>query len=185
MKPRIAAALAALLLAGCAVSGERPPGETAPPANATDAGRGSTAAAPPGTSTPPAMPTKPASGAVDAPPPAARTEPVPPPQPVTGEAPADLVAKMRADLVQRLAAEGIGDAPVVVTSEEVEWPDGSMGCGRPGQMYTMAIIPGYRVVFGVGPRRYAYHASRSGHFAYCAGAVSAPPASAGRSNPSV
>lgn len=115
--------------------------------------------------------------------PAPRTEPVPRPQPVTGEVPAALVAQMRADLEKRLAAAGVEGTPTVVSSEEVEWPDGGMGCGRPGEMYTMMIIPGYRVVFGVGARRYAYHASRAGAFKYCDAPLRLPPPSAGRGNP--
>lgn len=150
----------AVLLSGCAVAGEpRPAGSDAPP---------------------PAAERVPA----DVPRPGPGTQPVAKPEPVVGEAPAELVAKMRADLLQRLAAAGIAEPPVVVSSEEVEWPDGGMGCGRPGEMHTMMIVPGYRVVFGVGPRRYAYHASRAGAFKYCAGVpLRVPPASGGRENP--
>lgn len=160
MRPTLSMAILAALLAGCAVAAERGPGaaESAPGVDA----------------------------AGDLPPPAARTEPVPaPPPPVTGEVPADLLAKMRADLEQRLATAGITDKPVVVSAEEVVWPDGGMGCGRPGEMYTMMTIPGYRVVFGVGPRRYAYHASRAGAFKYCDRGARLPPPSAGRTTPSM
>lgn len=160
----------AVLLAACAVAAERTGPVPVPPV-------------PPetGPADGPAVP--PAEARAAEPPPAADTEPVPPPRPVTGEAPAALIAQMRADLEKRLAAAGIREAPVVVSSEEVEWPDGGMGCGRPGEMYTMMIIPGYRVVFGVGSRRYAYHASRAGAFKYCDSALRLPPPSAGRGNP--
>lgn len=89
-----------------------------------------------------------------------------------GAVPAHLLAAARADLEQRLAAER-GTGPIrVLVAEAVTWPDGALGCPKPGVNYTMALVPGYRVVFGVGDgateRRYAYHSGRRGPLAYCA-----------------
>jgi hypothetical protein len=104
---------------------------------------------------------------------------VPPPKEIrTGGAaaasavPADLLAAARADLDRRLAAEKTPGPVRVLLAEAVTWPDGAVGCPRPGMNYTMALVPGYRVVFAVGAganeRRYAYHSGRSGPLAYCA-----------------
>lgn len=94
-----------------------------------------------------------------------------------GEVPEQLVAAMRRDLRERLAPEGGGAEAVLQVAEAVTWPDGSLGCPRPGAMYTMALVPGYRVVLRSGDREYAYHASKSGHFVYCPS--SQPPAAGG------
>lgn len=92
---------------------------------------------------------------------------LPPAGGVTNEAPASLVAEMTADLSGRL---GIGEAAISVHSaESVVWPDGSMGCPQPGMMYTMALVPGYRVVLEAGGELYDYHASERGGFILCEG----------------
>jgi hypothetical protein len=99
------------------------------------------------------------------------------PVPASGDAdtsavPAELLRAARADLEQRLAAEKAAGPIRVLVAQAVTWSDGSLGCPRPGMNYTMALVPGYRVVFGVGSaageRRYAYHSGRSGALAYCA-----------------
>jgi hypothetical protein len=91
---------------------------------------------------------------------------------VTNEAPASLVADVKADLSGRL---GIGEAEISVHSaESVVWPDGSMGCPQPGMMYTMALVPGYRVVLEAGGSLYDYHASERGGFILCEGGSSKP-----------
>jgi hypothetical protein len=90
----------------------------------------------------------------------------------TSAVPAELLAAARADLAQRLVAEKAGGSVRVLVAEAVTWSDGALGCPRPGMNYTMALVPGYRVVFGVrvgaDERRYAYHAGHSGPLAYCA-----------------
>jgi hypothetical protein len=91
---------------------------------------------------------------------------------VASAVPADLLAAARADLDRRLAAEKTTGPVRVVLAEAVTWPDGAIGCPRPGMNYTMALVPGYRVVFAVGAgaqeRRYAYHSGQRGPLAYCA-----------------
>ena len=56
----------------------------------------------------------------------------------------------------------------IVTAEAVTWSDGSLGCPAEGQMYTQALVPGYRVVLDVAGEEMAYHASESGDFRACA-----------------
>jgi hypothetical protein len=89
-------------------------------------------------------------------------------QPATataGEVPADLIAKMRADLSKQAGVDA--SAAKVVSAESVVWPSGALGCAQPGEMYTQATVPGYRVQFEVDGRPYAYHASTRGFFKLC------------------
>jgi len=69
------------------------------------------------------------------------------------------------------AASGAGVDPsaVAVTSATaVTWPDGSLGCPQPGQGYTQALVPGFRVVLEVDGEEMSFHASEGGEFMYCA-----------------
>lgn len=68
--------------------------------------------------------------------------------PLTGEVPLDFVAEIVADAAARtgVAAEDI----LVTVAESVLWSDGSLGCPQPGEMYTQAIVEGFRVVVDTG-----------------------------------
>ncbi|NEA30507.1 hypothetical protein [Streptomyces sp. SID13031] len=71
----------------------------------------------------------------------------------------DLVAQAKADLATRL---GIDATQVtVVSSTEVTWPDGSLGCPKPGMFYTQALVDGTRTVLEVEGTRYDYHSGGS------------------------
>lgn len=48
---------------------------------------------------------------------------------------------------------------VVVSAEEVTWPDTSLGCPQPGRMYTQILTPGYKIVLREEGKSYSYHAS--------------------------
>ncbi len=75
--------------------------------------------------------------------------------PQAGEAPEEIVqAAVRA----ALAAVGLpeGSAVTVVRAEAVLWPDGSLGCPRPGVMYTQAEVPGYWVELDVADQHFDY-----------------------------
>ncbi len=84
---------------------------------------------------------------------------------VSGEVPSDVIDKMREDLVQHIGTAA-RDAKVV-RAESIVWPNGALGCPKPGEMYTQATVPGYVVEFEHGGRTYAYHASKSGFFKLC------------------
>ena len=45
----------------------------------------------------------------------------------------------------------------VVRFEQVTWPDGAIGCPQPGEMYTQALVEGYRVVIDAGGEELTYH----------------------------
>ena len=61
-----------------------------------------------------------------------------------------------ADLAARLGVDE--SAIAVVTTEEVTWRDGAIGCPEPGMAYTQALVPGVRVILEVDGVRYHYHA---------------------------
>lgn len=52
--------------------------------------------------------------------------------------------------------------PSLVSAARVTWPDGSLGCPEPGRMYTMALVPGYRIRVRSGDAVLDYHAALRG-----------------------
>ena len=85
------------------------------------------------------------------------------------------LAKAIADLVERT---GVAPADIVViASEEVTWPDGSLGCPEPGMFYTQALVNGSLIVLEADGRHYQYHAGPDGEPFLCANPT--PPASVG------
>jgi hypothetical protein len=69
------------------------------------------------------------------------------------------------------AAERAGVAEEDVTFVSIEfvtWPDGALGCPEPDQMYTQALVDGYRIVLEAGGERYTYHGEVGGDPFYCA-----------------
>ena len=55
--------------------------------------------------------------------------------------------------------------------EAVTWNDGSLGCAKPGEMYTQALVDGFRVVVEVNGREYDYRVPRDGEPRLCEGAL--------------
>lgn len=88
-----------------------------------------------------------------------------PPAPSTGEVPAELLERIRADAAGRLQVEPASLA--VVRAESVTWNDGSLGCGRPGEVYTPAPEAGYWVVLEAGGAQLDYRARAKGYFFLC------------------
>lgn len=84
---------------------------------------------------------------------------------VTGEVPVDLLDAIIDDLARR---EDLSrDEIQVERAESVIWPDGSLGCPTPGEMYTHAVVPGYWVVLRHAGKQYDYRASLRGSFRHC------------------
>ena len=53
---------------------------------------------------------------------------------------------------------GVDPAAVRVVSVEArEWPNSSLGCPRPGQMYAQVITPGFLIVLEASGQRLEYH----------------------------
>jgi hypothetical protein len=84
---------------------------------------------------------------------------------VFGEVPATLLEAIIEDLMgqENLRREDVE----VERAESAVWPDGALGCPKPGEMYTHAQVPGYWVVLRVGGKRYDYRASVAGHYRLC------------------
>jgi len=88
-----------------------------------------------------------------------------PAAPVTGEAPSALLDEIIADLMTR---KNIRREEIAVTrAEAVIWPDGSLGCPRPGEMYTQATVEGYWIVLRWAEKEFDYRASAKGQFLLC------------------
>jgi hypothetical protein len=67
----------------------------------------------------------------------------------------------------------------VVSVEEVTWPDGSLGCPRPGMSYTQALVNGQLIVLAVDGIDHEYHSGRGREPFYCPADQATPPASGG------
>ena len=91
----------------------------------------------------------------------------------TAEVPGLLMAIFKEDLVQRALVKL--DAISVLSAVQITWPDGSLGCGRPGQVSTQAVVRGYRVVLSANATEYAYHSDLRGNFVVCQQGRALPP----------
>lgn len=65
------------------------------------------------------------------------------------------IDQAKEDLASRL------DVPIdqihLVTFESVIWPDGGLGCPRPGMVYAQVQVEGFLIRLAAGNRVYAYH----------------------------
>jgi hypothetical protein len=69
------------------------------------------------------------------------------------------VEQAKADLASRLSVDL--EQVRVVSSDEVTWRDGSLGCPEPGKYYTQALINGTRIILEVSGKHYHYHSGGS------------------------
>lgn len=82
--------------------------------------------------------------------------------------PPELEQMTREVLADAASRTGLASETLVVErAEAVTWPDGALGCPKPGVMYTQALVAGYRVVIRAGDERLSYHANRKGYWTYC------------------
>ena len=65
------------------------------------------------------------------------------------------VVAARQDLAERLGVAS--DDISVVRVEEVDWPDGSLGCPMPDMVYTQALVNGVFIQLEAGGQTYNYH----------------------------
>jgi hypothetical protein len=84
---------------------------------------------------------------------------------VTGEVPDRMLSQVVADLATRINAQP--EELEIIGAEAVVWPDGSLGCPKPDQTYTQALVPGYRIVLRYVDKQYDYRASETGYFFLC------------------
>lgn len=83
----------------------------------------------------------------------------------TSAVPGDLMDSILADAASRIGVP-TGDL-VPVKAAGVVWNDGSLGCPKPGESYTQALVNGYWVIVVAGDRPLDYRASSSGFFFLC------------------
>lgn len=77
----------------------------------------------------------------------------------------DIQAQALADAARRSGLPA--SALQLISAEAVTWPDGAVGCPRPGLLYTQALVSGYQVRIRAGTELLSYHASARGSAAFC------------------
>jgi hypothetical protein len=82
-----------------------------------------------------------------------------------GALPASIIDPIVADAATRL---GVDPSLVrIVAAEARTYGDGSLGCPRPGEMYTQAVVDGYQVIVEVNGTQLDYRGSDPGRFRLC------------------
>jgi hypothetical protein len=76
-----------------------------------------------------------------------------------------VVALARQQLADTLSCDSA--AVTVVSVEEMEWSDSSLGCPKPGMMYMQVITPGYRVTLEHNGQHYTFHTDRTQRAVRC------------------
>jgi hypothetical protein len=71
-----------------------------------------------------------------------------------------VVTTLRQDLSQRTGIPANQLRFIEVSTQN--WPDGCLGLAQAGQMCTQAIVPGWRVTFANGNRRWVYRTNQNG-----------------------
>jgi hypothetical protein len=70
-----------------------------------------------------------------------------------------------ADLATRLGVPASAISVDEVTS--ATWPNGALGCPKPGIMYSQIVTPGYRIILSTNGRIYEYHSGRGSYVVAC------------------
>ncbi|MDX1621812.1 MAG: hypothetical protein R3320_12520 [Nitriliruptorales bacterium] len=71
----------------------------------------------------------------------------------------DVIAEARS-LVGEAAGVSEDDVELIEASE-VTWPDGALGCPQPDQMYTQALVEGYRIVMEADGEEFYVHGAEN------------------------
>jgi len=69
-------------------------------------------------------------------------------------------------VIKSYAAQNNLDVSTIrlVSSEQVDWPDGCLGVVKPGMMCIQVITPGYRIILEVNGRAVELHSTISGDY---------------------
>ncbi|NNC74613.1 MAG: hypothetical protein HKN93_03790 [Acidimicrobiia bacterium] len=96
-----------------------------------------------------------------------KTETAPPPDP-TPE-PADPPSQLDLAVADLASRQSVDTAEItVVSTEDVVWRDGSLGCPEPGTAYTQALVSnGYLIKLRVGTEVHEYHGAGDTPPFYC------------------
>ena len=75
---------------------------------------------------------------------------------------------VQAALADATAHLGVAAAELQVAQvEERQWPDSSLGCPRPGMMYSQIVTPGYLVVISGAGKQLEYHTDAGSRVVLC------------------
>jgi len=95
-----------------------------------------------------------------------RTDTIPGAPITTGEIPRDVRRAVVTDAAQRFRVNT--NAVVLADAERVTWPDGALGCPDPGINYPQVQVAGFRVVARTLAGELLYHTDSLGHVVNCA-----------------
>ncbi len=87
-----------------------------------------------------------------------------PPELLTSETntlPTDVQSAVLNDVVKR-TSKTVADLKIIEAQSQ-EWSDGCLGLGKPDELCTQAITPGYRVVVTDGLRNWTYRTDQTGN----------------------
>jgi hypothetical protein len=68
------------------------------------------------------------------------------------------------------AASHLGVSRDTLRVEQVQsrkWPDSSLGCPQPGQLYSQVVTPGYLIVISSGSHQLEYHTDERTRVTLC------------------
>jgi len=51
--------------------------------------------------------------------------------------------------------------------DDQQWPDSSLGCPQPGQLYSQIVTPGFLIVVSDGNKQLEYHTDGRAHVMLC------------------
>jgi len=90
--------------------------------------------------------------------------PTPSPMPIPPEAAASV------DAAKQAAVTHLGVTPDQLQVSQVEarqWPDSSLGCPQPGQLYSQIVTPGFLVMLTSGAHQLEYHTDMRNRVVLC------------------
>jgi hypothetical protein len=89
-----------------------------------------------------------------------------------GDVPAGVFNQIVADAAAKTGVDP--SAITVLQSSAVTWSDGSLGCPRPGVMYTQSRVEGFRVILEANDVQLDYHGAND-TFVLCPAKLAKPP----------
>jgi hypothetical protein len=87
------------------------------------------------------------------------------PQSSAGTLPASIIDPIVADAAARLSVDP--SSVTIVAAQTQTFSDGSLGCPKPGEMYTQALVDGYQVIVEGDGTQLDYRGSGPGRFKLC------------------
>lgn len=87
--------------------------------------------------------------------------------PIVPDAAAEKMIRLSKQHLERKS--GIPEAQIgLFLVSAAQWPDTSMGCPQPGQVYSQVITPGYQILLQAGGKMFVYHTDKTARVVLCA-----------------